>query len=85
MTHNATSGVAHFIAADDTECLAMIRELMSFLPLNNLDDPPRRATSDPITRADVALANELGLPRSAKRLARLVASGTRSSAGRDRQ
>ena len=55
MTHNATSGVAHFIAADDTECLAMIRELMSFLPLNNLDDPPRRATSDPITRADAAL------------------------------
>ena len=55
MTHNATSGVAHFIAADDNECLAMIRELMSFLPLNNLDDPPRRATSDPATRADAAL------------------------------
>jgi propionyl-CoA carboxylase beta chain len=55
MTHNATSGVAHFIAADDSECLAMIRELMSFLPLNNLDDPPRRATSDPVTRADAAL------------------------------
>jgi len=55
MTHNATSGVAHFIAADDSECLAMIRELMSFLPLNNLDDPPRRATSDPVTRADAML------------------------------
>src|SRR5450755_3643696 len=55
MTHNATSGVAHFIAADDTECLAMIRELMSFLPLNNIDDAPRRATSDPVTRADAAL------------------------------
>src|SRR5579863_8223097 len=36
MTHNATSGVAHFIARDDAECLAMIRELLSFLPLNNL-------------------------------------------------
>src|SRR5438445_2350350 len=36
-THNATSGVAHFIARDDAECLAMIRELMSFLPLNNLE------------------------------------------------
>ena len=47
MTHNATSGVAHFVARDDAECLAMIRELMSFLPSNNLDDPPRRATSDP--------------------------------------
>ena len=55
MTHNATSGVAHFIARDDTECLAMIRELLSFLPLNNLDDPPRRASSDPIGRADRAL------------------------------
>src|SRR5665213_1019384 len=42
MTHNATSGVAHFAAHDDAECLAMIRELLSFLPLNNLDDAPRR-------------------------------------------
>ena len=55
MTHNATSGVAHFAARDDAECLAMIRELMSFLPSNNLDDVPRRATSDPIDRADAAL------------------------------
>src|SRR5215831_10071617 len=42
MTHNATSGVAHFAARDDAECLAMIRELFSFLPSNNLEDPPRR-------------------------------------------
>ena len=42
MTHNATSGVAHFAARDDADCLAMIRELLSFLPSNNLDDPPRR-------------------------------------------
>src|ERR1700726_4816695 len=55
MTHNATSGVAHFIARDDSECLAMIRELLSFLPLNNLDDAPRRHTSDPAGRADAAL------------------------------
>src|ERR1700739_2406927 len=55
MTHNATSGVAHFIARDDTECLAMIRELLSFLPLNNLDDPPRRASSHPVGRADKTL------------------------------
>ena len=55
MRHNATSGVAHFVARDDAECLAMIRELMSFLPSNNLDDPPRRATSDPVDRADAAL------------------------------
>jgi propionyl-CoA carboxylase beta chain len=55
MTHNATSGVAHFVARDDAECLAMIRELLSFLPLNNLDDPPRRASADPADRADASL------------------------------
>src|SRR5277367_5990858 len=55
MTHNATSGVAHFVSTDDADCLAMIRELMSFLPANNLEDPPRRATSDPIERRDESL------------------------------
>ena len=55
MTHNATSGVAHFAARNDAECLAMIRELLSFLPSNNLEDPPRRATEDPIDRADASL------------------------------
>ena len=43
-THNSTSGVAHFLAHDDEECLLMLRELLSFLPNNNLDDPPRRET-----------------------------------------
>jgi propionyl-CoA carboxylase beta chain len=55
MTHNSVSGVGHFIAADDAECLRMIRELLSYLPQNNRDDPPRRATSDPIDRMDPAL------------------------------
>ena len=55
MTHNEISGVAHFMAHDDRECLAMIRELVGFIPSNNLDDPPRRATSDPADRADAAL------------------------------
>jgi propionyl-CoA carboxylase beta chain len=41
MTHNATSGVAHFAVEDDRECLAMIRDLLSYLPSNNLDDAPR--------------------------------------------
>jgi propionyl-CoA carboxylase beta chain len=54
-THNAVSGVAHFIARDDAECLALIRELVSFLPSNNLEDPPRRQTSDPADRADAEL------------------------------
>jgi len=55
MTHNATSGVAHFAVADDRECLATIRELLSFMPSNNLDEPPRVATRDPAGREDPAL------------------------------
>src|SRR3984957_2227785 len=54
-THNEISGVAHFMAHDDAECLAMIRELFSFLPSNNIDDPPRRVCTDPIDRADAEL------------------------------
>jgi len=54
-THNETSGVAHFAAHDDAECLAMIRELLSFLPSNNLDDPPRKPATDPADRRDAAL------------------------------
>ena len=51
-THNEVSGVAHFMAHDDSECIAMVRELLSFLPSNNLEDAPRRACADPIDRAD---------------------------------
>src|SRR5438270_3677880 len=54
-THNETSGVAHFMAHDDAECLSMVRELLGFIPSNNLDDPPRRECTDPIDRADAAL------------------------------
>jgi propionyl-CoA carboxylase beta chain len=54
-THNETSGVAHFLAQDDAECLAMVRELLSFIPSNNLDDPPRRPATDPIERAESVL------------------------------
>src|SRR5881394_1333951 len=54
-THNETSGVAHFLAHDDAECLSMLRELLSFIPSNNLDDPPRKPCTDPIDRADAAL------------------------------
>ncbi len=55
MTHNAKSGVAHFVAQDDAECVAMIRELLSYLPSNNREDPPRRSASDPWDRADAGL------------------------------
>ena len=54
-THNEVSGVAHFMAQNDEECLSMVRELLSFLPSNNLDDPPRKPCTDPADRADAAL------------------------------
>src|SRR5262245_1377953 len=54
-THNAKSGVAHFMAADDQACLALLRDLLSFLPSNNLDDPPRAATNDVPDREDASL------------------------------
>jgi len=55
MTHSATSGVAHFVTSDDPECLALIRELLSFMPQNNHEDPPRVETQDPLDRRDALL------------------------------
>ncbi|HZL85993.1 MAG TPA: acyl-CoA carboxylase subunit beta [Candidatus Krumholzibacteria bacterium] len=55
MTHNAKSGVAHLLAGNDAECLQMIRRLLSYLPQNNLEDPPRLAASDPVDRRDAEL------------------------------
>ena len=55
MTHNSTSGVAHFVSRDDADCLAMVRELLGFLPSNNLEDPPRRASNDPADRREESL------------------------------
>ncbi len=55
MTHNEKSGVAHFAVESDAECIALIRELLSFMPGNNLDEPPRRASGDPIDREDESL------------------------------
>jgi propionyl-CoA carboxylase beta chain len=55
MTHNERSGVAHFAVADDRECLALVRQLLSYLPGNNLDTPPVLACDDPIDREDEAL------------------------------
>src|SRR5262245_20845788 len=55
MTHNEMSGVAHFVSRDDADCCAMIRELLSFLPSNNLEDPPYRATNDSPSRREESL------------------------------
>jgi propionyl-CoA carboxylase beta chain len=55
MTHNAISGVAHFIARDDADCLALVRELLGFMPQNNQEDPPRVDCQDPADRRDEQL------------------------------
>lgn len=55
MTHNATSGVAHFKARNEEECLEAIRRLLSFLPDNNLQDPPLVETGDDPGRMDESL------------------------------
>jgi len=54
-THNSVSGVAQFLAHNDEECLLLIRELFSFIPSNNLEDVPKRSTSDPPNRTEPAL------------------------------
>lgn len=53
--HATTSGVAHFAAESEKTAIATARALLSFMPSNNLDAPPRRATTDPVTRRDEAL------------------------------
>ncbi|NIM91933.1 MAG: methylmalonyl-CoA carboxyltransferase [Candidatus Aminicenantes bacterium] len=54
-THNALSGVAHFAAENEEEALSLIKELLSFMPNNNLEDPPLRETSDPLDRVSEEL------------------------------
>src|SRR5262244_483058 len=54
-THNAKSGVAHFSVDGEKECLLMIRELMSFIPSNNQEEPPFHPTEDDPSRQDKRL------------------------------
>ena len=55
LTHNSVSGVAHFAADSDEHALRIVRELFSFLPSNNVEDPPRLAVSDPVDRVEPKL------------------------------
>jgi propionyl-CoA carboxylase beta chain len=54
-THNSVSGVAHFACETDEHALLLVRELLSFIPSNNMEDPPASATSDPDDRRDESL------------------------------
>jgi propionyl-CoA carboxylase beta chain len=54
-THNTDSGVAHFSFVDEPSCIKAIRELLSFVPQNNMEDPPREPSDDPWDRRDEKL------------------------------
>ncbi len=77
MTHNSVSGVAHFLAGSDAECLARIRDLLSYLPSNNAERPPVVATSDPLDREipelDDVVPTDPNRPYDIKRIVRAVA------------
>ncbi|HEY5908572.1 MAG TPA: carboxyl transferase domain-containing protein [Vicinamibacteria bacterium] len=72
LTHNARSGVAHFAVDDDSACLAKIRELLSYLPQNNLEEAPRVPTEDPPDRVapelDALIPKETAKPYDIKEL-----------------
>src|SRR6056297_2047685 len=55
MTHNSKSGVAHLMAEDDEKAMMMLRELMSFLPSNNMEDPPVKPCTDSPHREEMKL------------------------------
>ena len=57
-THASKSGVNHLTCENDVECLQRIRELLSYMPTNNMEDPPRIPNDDPVDR-DVSALNDL--------------------------
>jgi len=57
MAHASKSGIAHFVAEDEQHCLKMVRFLMSFLPQNNMEDPPYFPTTDPPDRQSQELVD----------------------------
>jgi propionyl-CoA carboxylase beta chain len=75
-THSTVSGVAHFVRADDAAVLSAIRDLLSYIPSNNLDDPPRREARDPeagMEDLNRFVPDEPNKPYDMSRLVRLVA------------
>ena len=55
MTHNTKSGVAHFVASSDEDCIDQIKNLLSYLPLNNREKPPVAPCTDPADRMEEKL------------------------------
>jgi propionyl-CoA carboxylase beta chain len=81
LTHNSRSGVAHFAVDDDRACLMLLRELLGYLPANNLEEVPLRKTDDPPDREEAALDTlipaESNKPYDMKRLIEAVADDRR--------
>jgi len=77
VTHSSVSGVAHFACHSDTECLARVRKLLSYLPANNMETPPLLTTDDPEDRDIPELASlvpdDPNKPYDIKQLIRLAA------------
>ncbi len=75
-THASKSGVCHLTSPDDKTCLAQTRELLSFLPSNNQEDPPFKATDDPAMRVvpelDTMIPLESTKPYDVKEVVRAV-------------
>ena len=57
MAHASKSGNCHFVADNEQDCFKMIKQLLSYLPSNNIDDPPSFHTGDPVDRKEEALAS----------------------------
>jgi propionyl-CoA carboxylase beta chain len=79
LTHAGKSGVAHFVADDDAHCLETVKRLLSYLPLNNLEDPPHVECQDPVDRRDESLAtvvpDSAGRPYDMKSVVTAVVDG----------
>jgi propionyl-CoA carboxylase beta chain len=77
ITHSTKSGVAHFAVEDDRAALHLLRRLLSFLPQNNLEDPPRREALDPVDRMDEELDGivpvDANRPYDIKEVVRMIA------------
>ncbi|NLC76273.1 MAG: methylmalonyl-CoA carboxyltransferase [Clostridia bacterium] len=75
-THNTRSGVAHFMAATEEECFRQIRQLLQYLPSNNLEEAPRTTCSDPVGRLEDTLQTiippEPNRPYDVKEILKLV-------------
>jgi len=81
LAHNQKSGVAHFAADDEQSCLSLTRELLSFLPSNNAEDPPTAPCEDDPARADEGLRtvvpNNPNKPYDMKEIIRAAVDGRR--------